>query len=246
MRFWNLCWPGITLETSTGNRHREIISSLFFRPKEISTEVLLLMWYFSCRFCSHRSSPPVPAGGLVQFGAGLTAGRFPCQPWWYKLSGWEKRPPSSPQSLQGLCVHPQGKWQKNPSDFNEASVSAYLEGALQSNSVHRVEATSCSGSKRYARRALLSCNPFLFWQQEWRGEQQIWERACLYVNAGADTWEAFPVQWKCAMPHSGICCSFCRHVGVWNFNKIKTNLTQVTVLHPWSQWNHSFIELFRL
>lgn len=152
MLLWNLCWPGVMLETSTGKRHREIISSLLLRPTEIFTEVafdevlfmqvllpqeaihlsLQVTWTIWSRVHSRRI--PMPA--------------MMVQGCW--LSRWKKRPPFTPQSLQGLRVHPQVKWQKNPSHFNEMSVSAYLERAVQSNSVHRVEVTSCSGNKATA------------------------------------------------------------------------------------------------
>ena len=73
-----LAWDYAGEESSVGNRHREMLSSLFIRPRGIAREMLLLVQYLSCRICSHRRT--VSAGGLVQAGAGLTAGRLPYQP----------------------------------------------------------------------------------------------------------------------------------------------------------------------
>lgn len=86
MLFWHLCWPGIMVETSMGKRHREIISSLSFRPKEIFTKVAFNEVFFMQVLLPQE---PVSAHGLAPLGAGLTAGRFPCQPWWYKAAAWE-------------------------------------------------------------------------------------------------------------------------------------------------------------
>lgn len=64
----------------------------------------------------------------------------------------ENRPPSSPQSLHVGCMCIPGcRGRKNPSHFSKISVSAWLEGVLQTSWDHSVELIFCSGKKHHAR-----------------------------------------------------------------------------------------------
>ena len=88
--------------------------------------------------CSRTCSRKTPIPAMMQGGC--------------SLSGWQKWPPSSPQSLRGLCVCvPQMQRQKKPSHFNETSVSAWLEGLLWTYWDHRLEVIFFCGCKHHAR-----------------------------------------------------------------------------------------------
>lgn len=155
-----LVWEHTGEDSSMWNRHREIISSLFVRPRDISREVLLFVQYLSWRTCSHRLCLQVDLYRLEHDSQeedscdSSNAGTL--------LVEWlVKRPPSSPQSQQGLCAQPQMQKQEKPSHFKETSVTAWLKGVLQTSWDHSIEVIFCRGYMHRARRTFFSMQPDL-------------------------------------------------------------------------------------
>lgn len=121
-----VAWNHAGEESSMQNRHREIILSLFVRPREISREVLLLVQYLSCKICFHRSCRWIHTGwsrmhsrktvvlAMMQGGC--------C------LSGWKKGLHLVPRACRGFVCIPKCRSRKNsPASMKHQSVRGWRE-----------------------------------------------------------------------------------------------------------------------